>query len=440
MSDALMTDLYELTMMAGYVHDGRAEEPATFDLFFRSPPEGIDLVVAAGLEVALDYLEGLSFTDDDIAYLETLDRFDGAFLEYCRSLSFTGDVWAMPEGTPVFGNEPILRVTAPIAQAQWVETALLARICYSSLVASTAVAMTRAAGDVPVVEYGARRAHGPDGAVTGSRAAVIGGCASTSNVEAGRRYGVPVSGTQAHSWIMSYPTELEAFRAFARVFPDSCILLVDTYDTLGRGIPNAIIVAKELEAAGHRLAGVRLDSGDLVELSRRARELLDEAGLTGVRILASGDLDAERIAALLDAGAPVDGFGVGTSLITARRDPAFNGVYKLAEVGGAPVLKVSSSPEKTTDPGRKQVWRGEHGDVIGLADEDLDGRPLLGEVMREGRRTRPPRPVEALARSCREAVAAIRSRQGAATWTVERSPRLAALRAALVDRYRADSP
>jgi nicotinate phosphoribosyltransferase len=439
MSDALLTDLYELTMMAGYFADGRAEEEATFDLFFRNPPQGLDLVVAAGLDVALDYLEGLAFSSADLDYLASLGRFDEAFLDYLRGLVFSADVWAMPEGVPVFGDEPILRVTGPIAQAQLVETALLSRICYSSLVASTAVAIVRAADGTPVVEYGARRAHGPDGAVTGSRAAVIGGCTATSNVEAGRRFGVPVSGTQAHSWIMSYDSELEAFRVFARTFPDSCVLLVDTYDTLGQGLPNAITVAQELRARGHELVGVRLDSGDLAVLAREARALLDDAGFPDVRIIASGDLDAERLAELRARDAPIDGFGVGTSLITARRDPAFNGVYKLAEVGGKPVLKVSGTPEKTTNPGRKQVWRRGSGDVIGLADEALDGEPLLVEVMRGGRRVSEPTPVATLADRCREAVAAVRPVVEEGRWFVARSQGLSALREDLVARHRATS-
>jgi nicotinate phosphoribosyltransferase len=434
MADALLTDLYELTMMAGYVNEGRAEEPATFDLYFRSPPEGIDLVVAAGLEIALDYLEGLAFTGPDLDYLDSLDLFDQAFLDYLDGLVFTGDVWAIPEGTPVFGDEPILRVSGPLAQAQWVETALLSRICYSSLVASTAVGMVRAAEGTPVVEYGARRAHGPDGAVTGSRAAVIGGCASTSNVEAGRRYGLPVSGTQAHSWIMSFESELEAFRAYARAFPGRCTLLVDTYDTLGQGIPNAIAVARELRAQGHELVGVRLDSGDLADLARGARRMLDDAGFGDVKIIASGDLDAVRIAALRAANAPIDGFGVGTSLITARRDPAFNGVYKLAQIGNRPVLKVSGTPEKTTNPGRKQVWRLPGKDTIGLADESLEGTPLLTEAMQGGRRARPPQPVAGLAEHCRTAVAEVMPRLE--EWAVDRSPALADLREKLVRQHR----
>jgi nicotinate phosphoribosyltransferase len=282
------------------------------------------------------------------------------------------------------------------------------------------------------MEFGARRAHGPDGAITASRAAMIGGCASTSNVEAGRRFGVAVSGTQAHAWIMAFPTELEAFRAYAAAFPEHCVLLVDTYDTLEVGVPNAITVAKELDARGYRLAGIRLDSGDLDALARGARALLDAAGFTDVRIVASGDLDAARVAALEAAGAPIDSYGVGTSLVTAAEDPTFSGVYKLAEVGGEPVLKVSGTSEKTTNPGRKQVWRRADGDVIGLAGEHLDGEPLLVEVMRSGRRLSGPVAVDVLAERCRTAVAEVREAVGQGRWHVRRSDRLDRLRAELV--------
>lgn len=432
---ALLTDLYELTMMAGYHAGGWAEQPATFDLFYRHPPEGVDLVVAAGLDLALDYLERLRFTAEELDYLATLGRFDQPFLDYLKALCFTGDVWAVPEGLPVFAGEPILQVTAPLAQAQLVETALLNVISYSILVASTALRVTQAARGKPVLEFGARRAHGPDGALTGARAAVIGGCAATSNVEAGRRFGVPVSGTMAHSWVMQFPSELESFRAFARVYPDDCILLVDTYDTIASGVPNAILVGHELREAGHHLSGIRLDSGDLGALARQARRLLDDAELGDVRILASGDLDAERVEALEAAGAPIDGYGVGTALITAARDPMLSAVYKLAEVAGQPVLKISSDPAKTTDPGRKQVWRGPGGDIIGMADERLEGEgePLLVEVMRGGRRVTSPVPVLELRSRCAEAAARIHPLAAAGRWTVRRSPRLERLRAALVD-------
>lgn len=436
MSEALFTDLYELTMMAGYHADGCADVEATFDLFFRHPPDGLEIVVAAGLDPALDYLEHLRFTGEDLDYLRAEGTLPADFLEWLRALRFTGEVWAIPEGTPVFGDEPLVRVTAPLAEAQLVETALLNRISYSSLVASNAVQITTAANGKGVLEFGARRAHGPDGALTGARAAIIGGCAATSNVQAGHRFDIPISGTQAHSWIMAHRSELEAFRAYARVFPDTCILLVDTYDTLSIGMPHAITVARELATQGHRLAGIRLDSGDLAMLARESRRMLDEAGFRDAKILASGDLDASSIAELEAADAPIDGYGVGTSLLTARSDPAFSGVYKLAEVGGRPVLKISGSPEKTTSPGRKQVWRQDDGDVIGLADEVLEGRPLLERVMAGGRRLLEPVPLLDLRERCLEAVATIAGKLHEGGFEVRRSDRLDELRGKLIEQIR----
>ena len=435
MSDALFTDFYELTMMAGYLDEGSADAEATFDLFFRKPPNGLVLVVAAGLDPALDYLERLAFTGADIDYLRAEGTLPDRFLAWLRELRFTGEVWAIPEGTPVFGNEPLLRVTAPLAQAQLVETALLNHVSYNSLVASNALAIVRAANHKAVLEFGARRAHGPDGALSGARAAVVGGCVATSNVQAGARFRIPISGTQAHSWVMSFTSELEAFRAYARTFPDNCILLVDTYDTLRIGVPNAIRVARELTERGHRLGGIRLDSGDLAALATEARRMLDEAGFEEVKILASGDLDARSIAALEAAGAPIDGYGVGTSLLTARSDPAFGGVYKLAEIGGRAVLKISGSAAKTTSPGRKQVWRQEHGDVIGLADEDFEGQRLLAQVMAGGRRLVDPVPLPDLRERCLEQAATLapKVRDG---YEVRRSDRLDALRAELLTRLR----
>lgn len=263
---------------------------------------------------------------------------------------------------------------------------MINRVAYASLVASHALAVVQAANRKPVLEFGARRAHGPNGALTASRAAIIGGCAGTSNVQAGQRYGVPVSGAQAHSWITAFPSELEAFRAYANTLPDDCVLLVDTYDTLGRGIPNAITVAGELAERGHRLRGVRLNSGDLGELARGARTQLDAAGWHDVDVIASGDLDATSIAELERADAPIDSYGVGTAMVTARSDPAFSGVYKVAEVAGRPTVKLSSSPEKTSNPGRKQVWRTTTGDIVGLAHGQHEGRVLLEPMLRDGRR------------------------------------------------------
>lgn len=437
MHTALFTDLYELTMMAGYHAAGRAADEATFDLYFRHPPAGVDLVVACGLDPALEYLENLHFTDAELSYLAGLNLFAGDFIDYLSGLRFTGDVWAVPEGSPVFGDEPLMRISGPLAEAQLVETALLNQLCYSSLVASNASQLVAAARGKSVLEFGARRAHGPNGAMTGARGAMIGGCTATSNVAAGQEFGVAVSGTQAHAWIMAFDTELEAFREYARTFPDDCVLLVDTYDTLHSGLPNAITVARELAEQGHQLSGIRLDSGDLATLAIQSRRLLDDAGFDQVHILASGDLDAAKVAELEVLGAPIDGYGVGTSLLTARQDPALSGVYKLAEIHGNPVMKLSSTAAKTTSPGRKQVWRSGGGDVIGLADEQLDGRPLLVEAMRGGKRLLPSEGVMTIRARCLEEASAIRPKVVGGEWTVRRSDRLEDLRAATMRRLRA---
>jgi nicotinate phosphoribosyltransferase len=285
-----------------------------------------------------------------------------------------------------------------------------------------------------VLEFGARRAHGPDGSLTATRSAIVGGCVATSNVEAARQFDLAVSGTQAHSWIMAFPDELDAFRAYAETFPDSCVLLVDTYDTLASGVPNAITVAAELAERGYRLGGLRLDSGDLDRLSRGARVQLDNAGFPDVQIIASGDLDAERIAALEAMAAPIDAYGVGTAMVTARSDPTFSGVYKVADVDGRPTLKVSGSPAKTSNPGRKQVWRTATGDVVGLEHEQHPGVPLLRPALRGGERVSPPATVHEIARRCREEIAALRS--SGQTMTVRLSEELAALRSELIARLR----
>lgn len=434
MTRALFTDFYELTMMAGYDNAGIASRTATFDLFFRHPPGGIDQVILAGVEQALDDLADLQFSDDDLDYLAGLQRFPDRFLHLLAEQRFTCDVWAIPEGTPVFGNEPLIRVTGPLLQGQWVETLLINRIAYASLVASHALAVVAAAGGKPVLEFGARRAHGPDGSLTASRSAIVGGCVSTSNVEAGRQFDLQLSGTQAHSWIMAFPDELSAFRSYAETFPDSCVLLVDTYDTLAQGVPNAIIVARELSDRGHRLQGIRLDSGDLDELSRGARGRLDASGFTDVKIIASGDLDAQRIAALEAAGAPIDSYGVGTAMVTARSDPAFSGVYKVAEVDSRPTLKLSGSPAKISNPGRKQVWRTDTSDIVGLDHEDRPGRRLLRPVLRGGQRLAAPDPVHVIAQRCREEVEALRS--NGHRRTVRLSDELTALRSALITQLR----
>ncbi|CAN5887645.1 nicotinate phosphoribosyltransferase [soil metagenome] len=433
-TSALFTDFYELTMMAGYADAGMADDTATFDLFFRHPPDGIDQVVLAGIETVLDELVGLRFNDDDLAFLRDLDRFPAAFVDRLAAERFSCDVWAIRAGTPVFGNEPLVRVTGPLLQAQWVETLLINRVAYASLVASHALAVVQAARGKPVLEFGARRAHGPNGALTASRAAVIGGCSGTSNVEAAKQFGLPVSGTQAHSWIMAFPSELDAFRAYAATFPGDCVLLVDTYDTLGKGMPNAITVAGELAERGHRLRGVRLDSGDLGELARGARAQLDAAGWHDVDIIASGDLEATSIAALERAGAPIDVYGVGTAMVTARSDPTFSGVYKVAEVDGRPTLKLSSSPQKTSNPGRKQVWRTATGDIVGLDHERHDGRALLEPALRNGSRCRDADSIDVIAQRCRDGVTELGD--DGHRRAIRLSDELSALRTQLIEHLR----
>jgi nicotinate phosphoribosyltransferase len=400
MSLALHTDLYQLTMMAGYLHGGITER-STFELFVRDLPEGRGYLVAAGLEQALDFLEQLRFTDEQIRYLRTVPALARAperfFSEQLPALRFTGDVWAMDEGEVVFAQEPLLRVSAPAAEAQLVETALLAIVTFQTTIASKAARIVQAAAGRAVIEFGSRRAHGLEAAVHAARAAYLAGCESTSNVEAGHRFGIPVSGTMAHSWVMTFAREIDAFRAYLDLFGDRTTVLIDTYDT--------VEAARAIVKAGLRPGGVRLDSGDLVTLGREVRAVLDEGGLAETRIVASGDLDEDRIAEVLAAGAPIDAFGVGTALSTSRDSPALGGVYKLVEVerGGRMVPAVKLSTGKRTLPGSKQVWRISRDgcaveDVLGLYEEDpQEGRPLLAPVMRGGRRLSSP-PLLAAAR------------------------------------------
>lgn len=376
---ALLTDLYEITMLAGYFEQGMHQEPATFDLFFRESPFQGGYAVMAGLDPALDYLASLRFTEDDLEYLESLNLFRGAFIAYLSAFRFKGRVVAAPEGTAVFPLEPILSVEGSVAEAQFVESALLNTINFQTLIATKASRVVRAAAPGKVVEFGLRRAQGSDGAISAARAAAVGGVLTTSNLAAGKAYGLAVSGTQAHSWIMAFPDELAAFRAYAMSFPDACVLLVDTYDTLKSGIPNAITVAGELEREGHALVGVRLDSGDLAYLSREARRMLDEAGLSDVRIMASNELDEQVIESIRAGGGRVDVYGVGTRLTTAAGPGggALGGIYKMVQIGDTPKLKVSSDPAKCTIPGRKRLWRavrqdgGFEMDVIALEGERL---------------------------------------------------------------------
>jgi nicotinate phosphoribosyltransferase len=382
----LLTDFYELTMMRGYLNVDMADRIVVFDLFYRRNPSGNGYAIAAGLEQAVEYIRELHFSDEDIAYLKGMGCFDAGFLNALKKFRFTGDLWAVPEGTVVFPHEPLLKVKAPIFQAQLLETALLTIINHQSLIATKAARVCQAAQGDPVMEFGLRRAQGPDAGVYGSRAAFIGGCTATSDVLAGKMFGIPVRGTHAHSWVMSFESELEAFRAYAKIFPQACVLLVDTYDTVRSGVPNAIAVFKEMREAGVPLRGygIRLDSGDLAYISKMARKMLDAEGFTDAVISASSDLDENLIAQLKIQGAKITLWGVGTNLITSMDCPAFGGVYKLAAEMGengelTAKIKLSENPEKVTNPGDKKIVRlydREYGkfkaDLIALADERFD--------------------------------------------------------------------
>ena len=433
----LLTDLYELTMLAGYLEQGLADQPAVFDLFFRTNPFEGGYAVFAGLEPALEAVERQTIAPAELEYLAGLGLFQDRFLEFLGALRFRGRISAPPEGTLVFANEPLVTVEGTLAEAQLVETTLLTLLNFQTLVATKAARVCRAAAGAEVIEFGLRRAQGPDGGLSAARAAAIGGCVGTSNVLAGMAYGMPVKGTHAHSWVQAFPDELTAFRAYAEAFPDGTILLVDTYDTLESGIPNAIVVARELRARGHELRGIRIDSGDLAYLSRQGRRLLDEAGFPQVRIVASNDLDEHVIESVRHEGGQVDVYGVGTRLVTGAGSGggALGGVYKLVSIGGQPTLKVTGDAAKTTLPGNKRVFRAvdDHGrflqDIIGLVEE----RPAAGEpvfhpinpmqhtriaagarltelrevVMERGHRTRAREGLAAMAERCRAGLAAL---------------------------------
>jgi nicotinate phosphoribosyltransferase len=407
------TDLYEITMGEVYFLENRTDNPVCFDYFFRKLPYQGGYVLFAGLQDVLEILEDLHFTDDDIAFLRKLN-FHPKYIDYLQSFQFNGAVYAVPEGEVVFPNCPILRVEGNQFEVQLVETLLLNILNFESLVATKASRMRYVAGNRILSDFGLRRAQGPGGMLA-ARAAIAGGFNSTSNVYAARLYEVDASGTMAHSFIECYDAELDAFRAFAKSRPEQCIFLADTYDTLNSGVPNAIIVAKEMEKQGHRAAGIRLDSGDLAWLSKATRTLLDEAGLSYMKIVASNQLDEYVIRSLLEQQAPIDIFGVGTRLVTGQPDAALDGVYKLSMAGGKPRLKLSETLEKVTLPGIKQVWRvmDENGqffgaDAVALSEEEKIGtiyhpfesgkslkieylhqEPLLHKVMENGKRLFP---------------------------------------------------
>ena len=386
----LLTDLYELTMMQGYYKNNR-KDLVIFDTFYRKNPSEAGYAVCAGLQQVIDYIKNLHFNEEDIAYLRSTTLFDEDFLSYLAKFRFTGSIYAIPEGTVVFPMEPLLKVIAPITEAQFVETAILTMVNHQSLIATKAARVCHAAKDGGVMEFGLRRAQGPDAGIYGARAAMIGGCIGTSNVLAAKEFGVPALGTHAHSWIMSFDDELTAFRTYASLYPQNATLPVDTYDTLRSGVPNAIKVFTELREAGKMPTryGIRLDSGDLAYLSKKARKMLDEAGFTDASICASSDLDEHLIQSLLLQGAKIDIWGVGTNLITSKDCPAFGGVYKLAAVEAdgefLPKIKLSENPAKITNPGNKTVFRiydKETGkikaDLIAFADECVnENEPLL---------------------------------------------------------------
>ncbi len=430
----LLTDFYELTMMYGYFRHGKTEEVATFDLFFR-PFEESNFCIAAGLEQAVDYLENLHFDQEDVEYLRSTGAFDEDFLRYLKDFRFTGNVRAIPEGTVVFPYEPLLTVTAPICQAQLAEAALLNIVNHQTLIATKARRVCYAASPASVLEFGLRRAQGPDAAIYGARAAVIGGCSSTSNVLCAQMFALPPKGTHAHSWVMSYPSEYEAFKAYADTYPNNCLLLVDTYDTLGSGVPNAIKTFDYLTAKGYKPVGIRLDSGDLAYLSKEARKMLDAAGYRDAKIFASSDIDEYVLESLYQQGAKIDIYGVGTKLITSNNTPSLGGVYKLASLNvkgvEVPKMKISDNPVKMTNPGVKTVFRlfdkssdKAIADVIALKGEVIDEtkpltithpverwktkqvtnfyvKELYVDAMKEGKRTLPHKDVYQLQSDCK---------------------------------------
>jgi len=426
--NGLLTDLYELTMAAGYFESGKAEEKATFEFTIRRLPPHRNFVLAAGLSQVAEYLLNLSFTAEEIDYLRGLSQFrrvSPAFFDYLRDFRFTGDLFAVPEGVPMFAGEPVLTIRAPIIEAQIPETYVLSAVAFQSLIATKAARSVEVSGGRAVVEFGTRRAHSPEAGVLGARAAYIGGCAGTSNTLAGFRYGIPVMGTSAHSWVMSFPGEMEAFRQLQRVLGDSTVQLIDTYDSLEG--------ARRAAQLGQPLWGVRIDSGDFAALSRQIRAILDQAGLPEARIMASGDLNEYRIRELLNAGAPIDAFGVGTELSTSADAPALSAVYKMVEmeICGIKRFTAKYSVDKITLPGAKQIFREEARDVVARSGECGQGEALLRPVILGGRLVEPLPAVEQARRRAAESMAklpaALRQLEVAEPWPVVYSRELRAL-------------
>ena len=378
----LLTDLYQLTMTNGYFENNVHNDVVVFDMFFRKNACKGGYTIVCGIEQLVEYIENLKFSESDLDYLKTLNLFSDKFLDFLRDFKFTGDIYTVEEGTVMFPNEPIIRIKAPLYQAQLIETALLTIINFQSLIATKASRVCFAAKGDPVFEFGLRRAQGPDAGIYGARAAIIGGCTATANVLAGKMFNIPVVGTHAHSWVQKFDNELDAFEAYAKIYPNNCLLLVDTYDVLKSGMPNAIKVFKELKAKGHKPLGIRLDSGDLDYLSKECKNMLTEAGFEDVRITASNDLDEYCISNLKSSGSPINSWGVGTKLITSSDSPSLGGVYKLVasykDGKYEPKIKISEDPEKITNPGYKKVVRiyntqgHAEADLIMLEDESID--------------------------------------------------------------------
>ena len=436
---SMMMDLYEMTMANGYFANSDTQPRVIFDIFYRKNPDGGGFAIFAGLEQILEYIENMHFTEQDIKYFASLKLFSQEFLDYLKDFRFTGDIYAFPEGTIMYPNEPCVTVAASLIDAQLVETALLALVNHQSLIATKTSRIVRAAGNRAVSDFGARRAHNMDAAVYGARAAYIAGAAGTATVLAGQKFNIPVGGTMAHSWVMYYKDEYEAFKKYALVYPDATVLLVDTYDVIRSGIPAAIRVAKEvLEPMGKRLKGIRIDSGDLAYLSKRVRKMLDEAGLEDCKIVVSNSLDEYTITSILNQGGQIDAFGVGERLITAKSDPVFGAVYKISAVekdgSYEPRIKVSETVEKITNPGFKRVYRiyGEEGyavaDLITSFEEEVNMdepyryvdpekpwknrffenctcKELQQLVIKNGKRTQPPRSLEEIRSYVKEQLA-----------------------------------
>lgn len=425
---ALNTDLYQLTMAAGYFAAGKADEVATFELSVRRLPETRNFLVAAGLQQAVEYLQNLKFEAEEIEYLRGLAQFKNAppeFFDFLKDLRFTGDLFAVQEGTPVFANEPIAIIRAPLIQAQLVETYLLSTFAFQTLIASKAARCVIAAEGRPIVEFGCRRAHSPAAGVLAGRAAYVAGCAGTSNTEAGMRFGIPVFGTAAHSWTMAFPNEEEAFIALQRLLGESTVFLLDTYDT--------IEAAKTAARLGRPLWGVRLDSGDLVRLSKEVRRILDNAGLEDAKIFATNDLNEHRVAELVQSGAFLDAFGVGTSLATSSDAPTLSAVYKLGELKRGAELHYTAkfSDEKSTLPGAKQIYRYSECDVVALYSEcndDFQGEPLIRPVLHEGEVVEPQPTLKKIQAHALKAIAKLpkelHSLDEVRPYRVEISPRL----------------